>query len=129
MQFIYAKSIFPIFLCHLSHQTQWMWPSPNCFWPTNLILSGHLFSFSYVCAVIHSNGQGSEPWLNDRVNLGLVFLKILGVQGGHPFFGGKEEEAWWCPKFSRTDHPFEDNIILKSLFFFGQTTTLFLKLI
>jgi hypothetical protein len=50
LESIYAKSIFPIFLCHLSHQTQWMWPSPICFWPTNLILSGHLFSFSYVCA-------------------------------------------------------------------------------
>ncbi|GAV71944.1 Abhydrolase_3 domain-containing protein [Cephalotus follicularis] len=79
----------------------------------------------------HSNGFGPEPWINDHVDIGRVFLegesaganiahhvtvrvgvtrlaglRIVGLLIVHPFFGGKERDDMYkflCPTSSGCD--------------------------
>lgn len=82
----------------------------------------------------HANGQGPEPWLNEKADLGRVFLagesaganiahyvavqagatklvglKIIGMLVVHPFFGSKETNEpdlykYICPTSAGFDH-------------------------
>ncbi|XP_022727027.1 2-hydroxyisoflavanone dehydratase-like [Durio zibethinus] len=82
----------------------------------------------------HANGQGPEPWLNEKADLGRVFLggesaganiahyvavqagatklvglKIIGMLIVHPFFGSKEIDEYGmykyiCPTSAGFDH-------------------------
>nr|XP_023896554.1 2-hydroxyisoflavanone dehydratase-like [Quercus suber]XP_023896560.1 2-hydroxyisoflavanone dehydratase-like [Quercus suber] len=83
--------------------------------------------------VSHVNGDGPEPWFNDHVDFGRVFIggdsaggniahnlavrvgtdglpevKLVGVIMVHPFFGGTEDDQMWlcmCPENGGLDDP------------------------
>lgn len=83
--------------------------------------------------VSHVNGDGPEPWFNDHVDFGRVFIggesaggniahnlavrvgtdglpevKLVGVIMVHPFFGGTEDDQIWlcmCPENGGLDDP------------------------
>ncbi|XP_030928103.1 2-hydroxyisoflavanone dehydratase-like isoform X2 [Quercus lobata] len=83
--------------------------------------------------VSHVNGDGPEPWFNDHVDFGRVFIggdsaggniahnlavrvgtdglpevKLVGVIMVHPFLGGTEDDQMWlcmCPENGGLDDP------------------------